>query len=152
MLLAYHKIKYRGRFDVVRWELRFGLPANSSTKSDDDIEVSTVQSTVDYRNISDPRAKLFKDIKACAGGKCLKPVNDGSKNSTNTPDSRSNTEVNKQSTNMQQKMSPTDSTRQFDGWSFFGGIIVTVGTSAIAIVAFKYYQTKRIKNQNYNLM
>lgn len=48
--------------------------------------------------------------------------------------------------------SSSKSTRKFDGWSFFGGIIVTIGTAAIAFVGVKYYQARSIKSQNYNLM
>ena len=41
---------------------------------------------------------------------------------------------------------------QFHGWSFFGGIVVTILTAAIAFVGIKYYKTKKMQNQNYNLM
>ena len=31
---------------------------------------------------------------------------------------------------------------QFDGWSFFGGILLTIGLSAIGFVSFKYYKVR----------
>merc|ERR1711874_282513 len=48
--------------------------------------------------------------------------------------------------------SSVKSGRKFDGWSFFGGIILTVGTAAIAFLGVKYYQARSIRPQNYNLM
>ena len=31
---------------------------------------------------------------------------------------------------------------KFDGWSFFGGILLTVGVSAIGFISFKYYKVR----------
>jgi len=43
--------------------------------------------------------------------------------------------------------------RKFDGWSFFGGIILTIGISLIALIGIRYYKAKtRTTNLNYNLM
>ena len=44
------------------------------------------------------------------------------------------------------------STRQFDGLSYFGGILTTCGTAAIAFVGIKLYQGRKTKTENYNLM
>jgi len=45
-----------------------------------------------------------------------------------------------------------DSGRQFDGWSFFGGIILTIGIAAIAFLGVKYYKTRNHPvSLNYNL-
>merc|ERR1711994_164750 len=45
-----------------------------------------------------------------------------------------------------------DSGRQFDGWSFFGGIILTIGIAAIAFLGVKYYKTRdHPVSLNYNL-
>ena len=44
------------------------------------------------------------------------------------------------------------STRQFDGLSYFGGILTTCGTAVIAFVGIKLYQGRRTKTENYNLM
>ena len=44
------------------------------------------------------------------------------------------------------------STRQFDGLSYFGGVLTTCGTAAIAFVGIKLYQGRRTKTENYNLM
>jgi len=44
-----------------------------------------------------------------------------------------------------------DSGRQFDGWSFFGGIILTVGMAAIVFMSAKYYKTRNPTSMNYNL-
>ena len=43
------------------------------------------------------------------------------------------------------------STRQFDGLSFFGGVLTILGIAAIAFFGIKSYQSKRIKNEGYNL-
>jgi len=45
-----------------------------------------------------------------------------------------------------------DSGRQFDGWSFFGGIILTIGIAAIIFMGAKYYKTRNHPvSLNYNL-
>ena len=43
-------------------------------------------------------------------------------------------------------------TRQFDGLSYFGGVLTTCGTAAIAFVGIKLYQGRKTKTENYNLM
>merc|ERR1711936_1036198 len=43
--------------------------------------------------------------------------------------------------------SSNKSTSNFNGWRFFGGIIVTFGISAIAFVGLKYYRARNIVNQ-----
>ena len=44
------------------------------------------------------------------------------------------------------------STRQFDGLSYFGGILTTCGIVAIAFVGIKFYRSPKIETENYNLM
>ena len=44
------------------------------------------------------------------------------------------------------------STRQFDGLSYFGGILTTCGILAIAFVGIKLYRSPKIETENYNLM
>lgn len=39
---------------------------------------------------------------------------------------------------------------QFDGWSFFGGILLTLGLAAIGLVGFKYYKLRSGSGGNYN--
>ena len=91
------------------------------------------------------------DIKSCDGGKCLKSTDNGNKNSTATskkvvPSSSPVKDISKE-----EKVRMCECV-QFHGWSFFGGIIVTILTAAIAFVGIKYYKTKKMQNQNYNLM
>merc|ERR1712227_815406 len=38
----------------------------------------------------------------------------------------------------------------FDGWSFFGGILLTLGMAAIGFVGFKYYKLRSGSGGNYN--
>merc|ERR1712154_653399 len=39
----------------------------------------------------------------------------------------------------------------FDGWSFFGGILLTLGIAAIGFVGFKYYKLRNVSSGgNYN--
>ena len=111
---------------------------------------SVFRSTVDHLNVSDARANLMDEIKACDGGKCLKSADSGSKDSTT----------------IQKKVVPSSSPLkggsdvervyvckcvQFHGWSFFGGIVVTIGTAAIGFVGFKYHKKRKMQNPNYNL-
>ena len=44
------------------------------------------------------------------------------------------------------------STRQFDGLSYFGGILTTCGIAAIAFVGFKLYLRRKPETENYELM
>ena len=44
------------------------------------------------------------------------------------------------------------STRQFDGLSYFGGVLTTCGIVAIAFVGIKLYRSPKIETENYNLM
>ena len=44
------------------------------------------------------------------------------------------------------------STRQFDGLSYFGGVLTTCGIVAIAFVGIKLYRRPKIETENYNLM
>ena len=106
---------------------------------------------VGHLNISDARANLMADIKSCDGGKCLKSTDSGNKNSTATPkkvvpDSSPVKDISKE-----EKAYMCECV-QFHGWSFFGGIVVTILIAAIAFVGIKYYKTKKMQNQNYNLM
>lgn len=39
---------------------------------------------------------------------------------------------------------------RFDGWSFFGGILLTLGLAAIGLVGFKYYKLRSGSGGNYN--
>merc|ERR1711963_394946 len=43
-----------------------------------------------------------------------------------------------------------DSRGHFDGWSFFGGILLTLGIAAIGFVGFKYYKLRSSSGGNYN--
>ena len=43
-----------------------------------------------------------------------------------------------------------DSRGHFDGWSFFGGILLTLGIAAIGFVGFKYYKIRSTTGGNYN--
>ena len=47
---------------------------------------------------------------------------------------------------------PKKFTRQFDGLSFFGGVLTTCATAAIAFFGIKSYQSKKIQNENFNLI
>jgi hypothetical protein len=49
---------------------------------------------------------------------------------------------------------PNKSTRQFDGLSYFGGILTICGIAAIAFVGIKLFQSQKIKTEveDYNLM
>jgi len=44
------------------------------------------------------------------------------------------------------------SERRFDGWSFFGGIILTIGIAVISFFGTKYYKSRRMTTENYSLM
>ena len=44
------------------------------------------------------------------------------------------------------------STRQFDGLSYFGGVLTTCGIVAIAFVGLKLYLRRKPKTENYELM
>merc|ERR1712032_1082360 len=45
---------------------------------------------------------------------------------------------------------PAPSNRShFDGWSFFGGILLTLGLAAIGLVGFKYYKLRSGTGGNY---
>merc|ERR1712227_770846 len=47
--------------------------------------------------------------------------------------------------------SPDPNSRgHFDGWSFFGGILLTLGMAAIGFVGFKYYKLRSSSGGNYN--
>lgn len=48
--------------------------------------------------------------------------------------------------------SSSKSVRKFDGWSFFGGIILTISTAVISFFGTKYYKSRRMTRENYNLM
>ena len=60
----------------------------------------------------------------------------------------------KNSTSSCKNIVTKEAARKFDGWSFFGGILLTLGIMAIALVAYKYYIAKksRTSNLNYSLM
>ena len=47
---------------------------------------------------------------------------------------------------------PPKITRQFDCLSFFGGVLAICGTALIAFFGIKFYQSKKIKTEDYNLM
>jgi len=126
-------------------------PDLSSNSSKTLSSKNIIESPVDHLNVSDARANLMDDIKSCNGGKCLKSTDSGNKNSTATqkkvvPSSSPVKDISKE-----EKVYMCECV-QFHGWSFFGGIVVTILTAAIAFVGIKYYKTKKIQNQNYNLM
>ena len=43
-------------------------------------------------------------------------------------------------------------TRQFDGLSYFGGVLTTCGIVAIAFVGIKLHLSRKPKTENYELM
>lgn len=45
---------------------------------------------------------------------------------------------------------PSGRTTHFDGWSFFGGILLTAGFFAIAFIGVKYYRVRNAQAGNYN--
>eukprot|EP00088_Acartia_fossae_P018948 TRINITY_DN20997_c0_g1_i11.p1 TRINITY_DN20997_c0_g1~~TRINITY_DN20997_c0_g1_i11.p1 ORF type:complete len:206 (-),score=61.46 TRINITY_DN20997_c0_g1_i11:946-1527(-) len=45
---------------------------------------------------------------------------------------------------------PSSNTNQFNGWSFFGGILLTVLLAAIGFVGFKYYKLRSGTGGRYN--
>jgi len=45
---------------------------------------------------------------------------------------------------------PDSGRGHFDGWSFFGGILLTLGLAAIGLVGFKYYRLRSGTGGNYN--
>merc|ERR1712223_534198 len=44
---------------------------------------------------------------------------------------------------------PPSNRNHFDGWSFFGGILLTLGLAAIGLVGFKYYKLRSGTGGNY---
>merc|ERR1711962_1548472 len=55
-----------------------------------------------------------------------------------------------QSTSTTNVPSSNTSRGHFDGWSFFGGILLTLGLAAIGLVGFKYYRLRSGTGGNYN--
>jgi len=108
------------------------------------------KSTVDHLNVSDARANLMDEIKTCGGGKCLKSADSGSKDSTATQKKVVPSSSPLKDDSNEKKVYMCECV-QFHGWSFFGGIVVTIGTAAIAFLGIKYYKTKKMQNPNYNL-
>merc|ERR1712032_716513 len=54
------------------------------------------------------------------------------------------------STSTSTTAAPAPSNRShFDGWSFFGGILLTLGLAAIGLVGFKYYKLRSGTGGNY---
>ena len=46
-----------------------------------------------------------------------------------------------------------ESTRKFDGLSYFGGVLTICGIAAIAFVGIKlYHRSPKIKTESYNMM
>ena len=90
------------------------------------------------------------DIKSCNGGKCLKSTDNGNKNSTATPKKVVPSSSPVKDISKEEKMYMCECV-QFHGWSFFGGIVVTIGTAAIGFVGFKYHKKRKMQNPNYNL-
>jgi len=46
---------------------------------------------------------------------------------------------------------PSSGRSHFDGWSFFGGILLSLGMFAIAFVGFKYYKLRSVQQDgNYS--
>merc|ERR1711881_160465 len=45
---------------------------------------------------------------------------------------------------------PATGKGHFDGWSFFGGILLTLGLAAIGLVGYKYYRLRSGTGGNYN--
>merc|ERR1712008_319625 len=126
-------------------------PDLSSNSSKTSSSKNITESPVDHLNVSDARANLMDDIKSCAGGKCLKSTHSGNKNSTTTQKKVVPSLSPVKDISGDQKVYMCECVK-FHGWSFFGGIVVTILTAAIAFVGIKYYKTKKIQNQNYNLM
>ena len=111
---------------------------------------SVFRSTVDHLNVSDARANLMDEIKACDGGKCLKSADSGSKDSTATQKKVVSSSSPLKDYSNEEKVYMCKCV-QFHGWSFFGGIVVTIGTAAIGFVGFKYHKKRKMQNPNYNL-
>merc|ERR1712157_164636 len=74
-------------------------------------------------------------------------LKEASANKTTTSTTTIETTTTSKSTTMA-ALTTNESTRSFDGWSFFGGIIVTILMAVIAFVGVKYYQTKRMTREN----
>ena len=111
---------------------------------------SVFRSTVDHLNVSDARANLMDEIKACDGGKWLKSADSGSKDSTATQKKVVSSSSPLKDYSNEEKVYMCKCV-QFHGWSFFGGIVVTIGTAAIGFVGFKYHKKRKMQNPNYNL-
>merc|ERR1711892_218686 len=80
---------------------------------------------------------------------------------TTTTPTTTTTTTSSPSTTTTSTSSPTPSTAvpdpepdtgkgHFDGWSFFGGILLTLGLAAIGLVGFKYYRLRSGTGGNYN--
>merc|ERR1712198_656733 len=77
------------------------------------------------------------------------PPDDPSTTSTTTP--TTSTDSTTTTTSSTTTTVPTTEDRgHFDGWSFFGGILLTLGAAAIGFVGFKYYKLRSTSGGNYN--
>merc|ERR550519_479101 len=71
--------------------------------------------------------------------------------STSTSTSSSTTTMSTSSTTNVMPVPDPDNREHFDGWSFFGGILLTLGIAAIGFVGFKYYKLRNVSSGgNYN--
>merc|ERR1711983_726066 len=71
--------------------------------------------------------------------------------STTTPVTSTSTSTSTSTEAPTARPSPDPSSRgHFDGWSFFGGILLTLGMAAIGFVGFKYYKLRSSSGGNYN--
>merc|ERR1711983_367967 len=71
--------------------------------------------------------------------------------STTTPVTSTSTSTSTSTEAPTARPSPDPNSRgHFDGWSFFGGILLTLGMAAIGFVGFKYYKLRSSSGGNYN--
>ena len=80
-------------------------------------------------------------------------TSDDPSSSTTTTTTETSTLTN--STEKTENSTASDSThvpngRRFDGWSFFGGILLTVGFLTVGFVVMKYYKVRQGGNAFYN--
>merc|ERR1712066_513902 len=66
-----------------------------------------------------------------------------SSSTTTVTSTTTTTKASTSATSPKTPVNPDDrSGSRFDGWSFFGGILLTVGISAIGFISFKYYKVR----------
>merc|ERR1711892_116650 len=111
---------------------------------------------------SDPvTPRLFNTTEDCSGSGEDPVVTTTPADTTTTNSSDTTTTTPADTTTTTVPTTPTPSTAvpdpepdtgkgHFDGWSFFGGILLTLGLAAIGLVGFKYYRLRSGTGGNYN--